>query len=72
MLRRRDVKEAELETLYSTSDSGGSGGIKRKVQSLLQEQEKLGARIEELELEKTGLLQELKSYVHKIIKSNKK
>ena len=58
-LNRRDVKEVELESLYS--ETGISGGIKRKVESLLQEQEKLGSRILELNLEKTGLLQELKS-----------
>ena len=53
------MKEAELESLYS--DSGISGGIRRKVESLLQEQEKLGSRIQDLNQEKTGLMQKLKS-----------
>ena len=51
------MKEKELNHLYASD--GGGGGAKRKVESLVIEQEKLNARIQELDVNQNRLLQDL-------------
>jgi len=56
LLKRRRVKEKELKEIYSS----GVGQHRRKVESLLQEQEKLAARILDLDRNQTKHLEDLK------------
>ena len=61
------MKEQELSSLYS--GEGSSSGMKRKVEFLVQEQEKLVARIQELDAAQTRLLQELSRYLQEMCAS---